>query len=176
MWSRCELHIPFQQDFHFGGAGAPSGCAWASLASKVFWYKPSLVPGVGAELSWAQTLELIPWSDDPHIWLCLSTTSELTGLSVWILQDLLGTGGWDTLLGLKMFLYLNSPKQAHGVRGQRVLIFQLLAWKEQDKTAMDGVVQCLGQWDRNSAGRRQNDPERTGRKRKKENSRILVLP
>lgn len=54
--------------------------------------------------------------------------------------------------------------------GQCVLIFQLLAWKEQDKADTDGVVPCLGQWDRNTAGRRQNDPERTGRKRKKESS------
>lgn len=69
-----------------------------------------------------------------------------------------------------MFLYLNSPEQAHSVCGQCVLVFQLLAWKEKDKTAMDGVVQCLGQWDRNTAGRRQNDPEKTGRKRKEESS------
>lgn len=35
---------------------------------------------------------------------------------------------------------------------------------------MDGMVQGLGQWDRNIAGRRQNDPERTGRKRKSASS------
>lgn len=119
------------------------------LLQKVFWYKPSSLPGVGQSCfhELIQTL------------LCLSTTSELAGLSVWICQYLL----WDTLLGLKMFfLCLNSPEQAHGVCGQCVWILQLLAWNS--RTGLPWM-----EWDRN-CWKRQNDPERTGRERKKESS------
>lgn len=52
--------------------------------------------------------------------------------------------------------------------GQCILIFKVMILKEQDKTEMDRAVQCVGQWDRKAAGRRQNDTERTGRKRRKE--------
>lgn len=88
MWSRCELHTPFQQDFQFWGQlhllAVPEHlwCERCCGTSPPWWQL-----WLRAGLTLPATVG--PWTD-PDTWLCLSTMAKLAGLSVYILEVLAG--------------------------------------------------------------------------------------
>lgn len=157
MWSRCELHTPFQQDFQFWGQlhllAVPEHlwCERCCGTSPPWWQL-----WLRAGLTLPATVG--PWTD-PDTWLCLSTMAKLAGLSVYILEVLAGFWWLGHCWDWKCFVLEFSWASTQCVCGH---------------TAMDGEGQCLGLWDRNTAGRTQNDPERTGTKESKQAQRTAV--